>query len=77
MRYVRRQKNKNPVYGEFPKSFAITMYNVVFMYELNITVVSKTPERVVFDASFDRLNPLRGLSLDVCKHCLLAFTFRE
>ena len=53
-----------PTEDEIPASFAITMFHIVFMYPTNITVVSKHSGQVVFNNSFEKLRPLRGMLLD-------------
>ena len=60
-----------------PLSFALTMFHIVFMYATNITVVSKHSGQVVYNNSFEKLRPLRGVLLDSRKHQLLGFSHKE
>ena len=53
------------------------MFHIVFMYPTNVTVVSKISRQVVFNASFQKLRPLRGVLLDTRKHQLLSFSHKE
>ena len=52
--YCKRGEDAEPIYDIMPESFAITLYNVVFMYPKNITVLSRIGRTVVFNANFDR-----------------------
>lgn len=36
-----KKGNEQPVEGEMPTGFAITLFNIIFMYPTNITVISK------------------------------------
>ena len=53
------------------------MFHIVFMYPTNITVVSKISRQVVFNHSFEKSRPLRGVVLDTMKHQLLSFSHKE
>lgn len=75
--YVRKERGLQPSEDEVPASFAITMFHIVFMYPTNITVVSKISRQVVFNHSFEKSRPLRGVVLDTQKHQLLAFSHKE
>ena len=66
-----------PSEDEVPISFAITMFHMVFMYPFNITVVSKISRQVVFNCSFEKSRPLKGVILDTMKHQLLGFSHKE
>lgn len=66
--YVKKERGLQPSEDEVPASFAITMFHVVFMYPTNITVVSKISRQVVFNHSFEKSRPLRGVILDTQKH---------
>ena len=75
--YVRKERGLQPSEDEVPTSFAITMFHIIFMYPTNITVVSKISRQVVFNHSFEKSRPLRGVVLDTQKHQLLAFSHKE
>ena len=75
--YVKKERGLQPSEDEIPASFAITMFHIVFMYPTNITVVSKISQQVVFNHSFEKLRPLRGVLLDTSKHQLLSFSHKE
>ena len=62
--YVKKERGLQPSEDEVPTSFAITMFHIVFMYPTNITVVSKISRQVVFNHSFEKSRPLRGVILD-------------
>ena len=64
VKYVKKERGTAPTEDEIPASFAITMFHIVFMYPTNITVVSKHSGQVVFNNSFEKLRPLRGVLLD-------------
>jgi len=53
------------------------MFHILFMYPTNITVVSKISRQVVYNNSFEKLKPLRGVLLDTYKHQLLSFSHKE
>jgi hypothetical protein len=53
------------------------MFHIIFMYPTNITVVSKISRQVVYNNSFEKLKPLRGVLLDTKKHQLLSFSNKE
>ena len=53
------------------------MFHIVFMYPTNITVVSKISRQVVFNHSYEKSRPLRGVTLDTQKHQLLSFSHKE
>lgn len=68
MPYVKKERGLQPTEDEVPGSFAITMFHVIFMYPTNITVVSKISRQVVYNNSFEKLRPLKGVLLDTVKH---------
>lgn len=75
--YVKKERGLQPTEDEAPMSFAVTMFHVIFMYPTNITVVSKISNQVVYNNSFDKLRPLRGVLLDTRKNQLLGFSNKE
>jgi len=75
--YVKKERGLQPSEDEVPTSFAITMFHIIFMYPTNITVVSKISRQVVYNHSFEKLRPLRGVLLDTAKHQLLSFSHKE
>lgn len=77
VKYVKKERGMAPTEDEAPASFAITMFHIVFMYPTNITVVSKHSGQVVFNNSFEKLRPLRGVLLDTRKQQLLGFSHKE
>ena len=75
--YVKKERGLQPSEDEVPSSFAITMFHILFMYPTNITVVSKISRQVVYNNSFEKLKPLRGVSLDTVKNHMLSFSHKE
>ena len=74
---MRKEQNSDPTHNEIPKCSIVTMYHVVFMYESNITVVSRMESRIVYNNSFERQRSLSNIVLDQSMHRLLAYSRRE
>jgi hypothetical protein len=68
-----KKGNEQPVEGEMPTGFAITLFNIIFMYPTNITVISKLTNQIVYFDNFKEGKILRGICLDVTKNQLLAY----
>jgi hypothetical protein len=43
-----KKEGDQPVEGELPTGFAITLFHICFMYPTNITVVSKISREIVY-----------------------------
>lgn len=76
MPYIKKEKDQ-PVEDEVPTSFAITLFHVVFMYPSNITVISKISREIVYFCNIDKTKLLRGISMDLKAHLLLAYGLKE
>jgi hypothetical protein len=70
--YLKQEANQT-FETETALAFAITLFNVCFMYNGNITVVNKFSKKVVYSQNFREEKILRGINLDTEKNQLLAF----
>jgi len=68
-----KKGTENTVEGELPSGFAITLFNIIFMYPTNITVISKLTNQIVYFDNFKENQILRGVCLDVTNNQLLAY----
>lgn len=64
LEYLKKESDQ-PIEGELPTGFAISLYHVIFMYATNITVVSKFTREIVFSQNFKDERVLRGIQLDI------------
>jgi len=69
-----KKEGDQPVEGELPSGFAITLFHICFMYSNNITVVSKISREIVYSQNFKDEKMLRGIQLDIVKNQLLAYS---
>ena len=76
IKYVKKERD-TPIEDELPQSFAITLFHIIFMYNNNITVISKNSREIVYFYNFEKSKRLRGIQLDVKSHQLLAFQEKE
>lgn len=63
IKYLKKD-NDSPIENSQPGSFAITQFHIIFMYQKNITILSKISNEIVYSKNFDNLE-LQGVSLDV------------
>ena len=69
-----RKEGDQPVEGEVPTGFTISLFHICFMYSTNITVISKISRQIVYSQNFKDEKLLRGIQLDVKKNQLLAYS---
>lgn len=72
-----KKERDTPIEDELPQSFAITLFHIIFMYNTNITVISKISREIVYFSNFEKSKQLRGISLDMKGHQLLSFCAKE
>jgi Pep3/Vps18/deep orange family len=69
-----KKEGDQPVEGELPTGFAISLFHICFMYPTNITVVSKISREIVYNQNFKDERILRGIHMNVFSNQLLAFS---
>ena len=56
-----KKEGDQPVEGEVPTGFTISLFHICFMYSTNITVVSKISRQIVYSQNFKDEKLLRGI----------------
>lgn len=51
-----KKDSDTPVENALPNSFALTQFHIIFMYQKNITVLSKISNEIVFYRNFENLD---------------------
>ena len=54
IKYLKKDSDTPAVENTLPDSFAITQFHIIFMYQRNVTVLSKISNEIVFSRNFDQ-----------------------